>query len=103
MDELSVSSLSIERHGVVSEEVASEMAEGLRKKFSVDIAVSTSGIAGPQGGSSKKPVGTLAIGISTESETKGKLYKFLPDDRIELKKRFCARALLTLLQKIKKV
>ncbi len=62
---LGVRAETIARFGAVSEEVAIEMAEGARRAMGADYAVSTTGIAGPSGGSDEKPVGTVWIGIST--------------------------------------
>lgn len=51
-------------HGAVSEQTAGEMLDGLHRLFAVDVAVSITGIAGPGGGTSDKPVGLTYIGIS---------------------------------------
>jgi nicotinamide-nucleotide amidase len=61
---LGVQPLSISKYGAVSHEVASQMALGVRKLMQSDIGVSITGIAGPEGGSKEKPVGTLYIGLS---------------------------------------
>jgi PncC family amidohydrolase len=66
---LGVQSQTLLQHGAVSEETAREMAQGIRKKFKADIGLSTTGIAGPTGGTSTKPVGMVWIGISTKTNT----------------------------------
>lgn len=55
----------IDRCDVVSAEVAQAMAEGVRRKLGVDVAVSATGVAGPTGGTEERPVGTVYIGVST--------------------------------------
>lgn len=64
-DVLGVDMDVIERHGAVSREVALQMAEGVRRISGADYAVSTTGIAGPTGGSAQKPVGTVWFGVAT--------------------------------------
>jgi PncC family amidohydrolase len=62
--ELGVPAVLIAEHGAVSSEVAAAMAEGAWHRFSVDIGVSVTGIAGPDGGSAEKPVGLHFIGVA---------------------------------------
>ncbi len=66
---LGVSADTLEKYGAVSEQTAIEMAEGVRKLSGADIAISTTGIAGPGGGSAQKPVGTVFVGISSKKHT----------------------------------
>ncbi len=61
-----VSHETLEVHGAVSEETAIEMARGVRKLFGADVGVSTTGVAGPSGGTEKKPVGRVYVGVSTD-------------------------------------
>lgn len=65
MDILGVKEESLTQYGAVSEDVAIEMAEGVRRITGADYAVSTTGIAGPTGGSDEKPVGTVWFGVAT--------------------------------------
>lgn len=67
---LGVSSKTLETHGAVSFETAFEMAEGLYKKIDTNIAVSITGIAGPNGGTPQKPVGLVYYGICINGLTK---------------------------------
>lgn len=60
---LGVSHELIEAHGAVSEEVAASMAEGAALRFETEVGISVTGIAGPEGGSDRKPVGTHYLGV----------------------------------------
>ena len=66
---LGVKSETLLRYGAVSKETAEEMAEGVKKLCSTDIGISTTGIAGPDGGTDEKPVGTVYVGFSYKEET----------------------------------
>mgnify|MGYP003898363881 FL=1 len=61
---IDVNETSLQSHGAVSELVAKEMAEGVRKRFGSDIGLATTGIAGPGGGTTTKPVGLVYIALA---------------------------------------
>lgn len=63
---LGVREATLAEHGAVSEAVVGEMATGIRRAAGASIGLSTSGIAGPGGGSIEKPVGTICIGIASD-------------------------------------
>lgn len=80
---LSVPERFLRLFGAVSREVALSMAEGARKHFGTDFALSVTGIAGPSGGSPEKPVGTVWIGLATPTETVARRFLF-PGTRHEI-------------------
>ncbi len=69
INELGVSEDILKTAGAVSEACVKQMAEGARKKLKTDYAIATSGVAGPDGGSPEKPVGTVWIAVSTPDQT----------------------------------
>ncbi|MGM9641815.1 MAG: competence/damage-inducible protein A [Eubacteriales bacterium] len=75
---LGVSHGTIERFGVVSAETACEMARGVRLAFGTDIGIATTGIAGPGGGTTEQPVGTVYIAVSTAKTEEAKLLQLSP-------------------------
>lgn len=76
IQELGVDKKTIEEKGAVSREVAEQMAEGVRKRFHADFGIGTTGIAGPAGGSSEKPVGTVWIAVSSSGKTISEKFSF---------------------------
>ena len=73
---LDVSEDTLEKFGAVSAECAAEMARGVQAKFKADLGISVTGIAGPDGGSEEKPVGTVYFGLAYQDkvETAHKLF-----------------------------
>lgn len=74
--DLDVPAALIEAHGAVSEPVARAMAEGLRRRTSVDVTVAITGIAGPGGGSPEKPVGTVCLAVAGAGGTDVRTARF---------------------------
>lgn len=73
---LGVKENTLKNFGAVSEQCALEMAQGALKIYDADIAVSVTGIAGPDGGSELKPVGTVCFGVASKNEVKTFTEKF---------------------------
>lgn len=85
--------------GAVSEQVIIQMAEGIRRLFNTDFAVATSGIAGPDGGTEQKPVGTVWIAVASENGTVTSKHVF-GNDRITNIERFSIAALNLVIKQI---
>jgi nicotinamide-nucleotide amidase len=73
---LQVNSVDIETFGAVSQQVVEQMAVGVRKLLKTDVAIATSGIAGPSGGSDEKPVGTTWIAVCSEDVVVSREFSF---------------------------
>ena len=82
MDILNVKDETLVKYGAVSEQTAKEMAKGAKEKFSSDMALSVTGIAGPTGGTDEKPVGLVYIGLAYKDEVMAKKYLFGNDREV---------------------
>ncbi len=94
---LGVDPETLKQYGAVSEQTVLEMARGIRYYLGADIGISVSGIAGPSGGSSDKPVGTVWIGLSSATEKFARHYLWA-GNRLSVKEQ-SAQAALQLLVK----
>jgi nicotinamide-nucleotide amidase len=100
---LGVKAETLKEHTAVSLECAREMASGLQKNFSLDIAISITGYAGPGGGNDKYPVGGVCVGRATKKADSTAAESFvLKGDREILKQRFSQAVLYTLLEELEK-
>jgi nicotinamide-nucleotide amidase len=97
--DLGVSPATLARSGAVSEEAASEMAVGARRKSGAQWALAVTGIAGPGGGSPDKPVGTVCFAWSGPRST-GTLRRFIPGDRAGIRRESVRIALQGLLDRL---
>jgi nicotinamide-nucleotide amidase len=82
----------IRKHGAVSPQVAKRMAQGVRKTFSTTFGLSTTGVAGPAGGTKEKPVGLVFIGLAKDKRTWVKKLN-LDGSRREIKEKAAETAL----------
>ena len=88
-------------YGAVSEQCAREMSEGLYRKTKADIAISTTGLAGPTGATETKPIGLMYVGITNRYKSVVQQFKLNPKfDRIRMKQEFTQCALQMLLDSL---
>ncbi len=88
------------KHGAVSEEIAREMAAGVRAGFGADVSIAITGIAGPGGGSEAKPVGTVCVGVDLRGSITSRR-RVLGGDRDEIRKRAAQMALQMVLNRMR--
>ena len=99
--QLGVSEATLERHGAVSEETVRELAAGARSRFGVDFAVAVSGVAGPDGGTPDKPVGTVWLCAAASGVGGDEILtelRNLPGDRAAVRRQSVRYALELLLR-----
>ncbi len=94
---LNVKSKTIEKYGAVSEECAREMLMGVSSIFKTEVAIATTGIAGPTGGTKEKPVGLVYIGIKVDDFIDIKRYVF-EGSRVEIKRKIAEKAIEDLVE-----
>ncbi|NCF56837.1 MAG: nicotinamide-nucleotide amidohydrolase family protein [Planctomycetia bacterium] len=99
--ELDVDPRLMEIHGAVSKEVVEQMAQNARIKAGTDLAVSVSGVAGPDGGTSQKPVGTVWVALATRNSIASHCYQ-LNGDRTRIRGLTTNLALLALHSMVRK-
>ena len=100
IEKLGVNSKTIEDFGAVSEQTAREMADNIRRIAKSDIGVSVTGVAGPSA-SEGKAVGTVFIGISTNTKTTVQQLEEAPLTRDEIREKAAERALELVLEAAK--
>ncbi|KPJ89635.1 MAG: hypothetical protein AMS17_01240 [Spirochaetes bacterium DG_61] len=98
---LGVSQETLRHFGAVSSETAVQMAKGVKERFSSDISLSITGIAGPDGGSKEKPVGTVYICLYRNEHEFEVQKQYFPGDREGIRKRSVNRALFLLFKYLK--
>ncbi len=98
---LGVKADTILSHGVVSEEVAYEMAKGVAEKAGSQVGVGITGVAGPGGGTAKKPVGTVCFGFCINGEVKTYTKQFGEIGRNQVRKSSVEFVLQTLIDLLK--
>ena len=104
-DLVGVKQQTLDRYGAVSEETAHELAINIAKKLNSDFGVSITGIAGPDGGTEKKPVGLVFVGISYKNNVYIKKYNLTPNRNInrELTVTLCLNEIRKILENSKEI
>jgi PncC family amidohydrolase len=102
MEILGVSEQTLINYGAVSEQTVLEMARGVRSALNTDIGISSSGIAGPGGGSVEKPVGLAWLGLSASELEQAEQFMF-SGDRYQIKKQATQTAIQLLIEFLAKL
>jgi nicotinamide-nucleotide amidase len=89
---LGVPSMDIKKYGAVSPQVARRMAQGVRKAFGTTFGLSTTGVAGPTGGTKRSPIGRVFIGFADGRRTRVKRLD-LKGNRIQIKRKATEKSL----------
>ncbi len=91
--QLGVPQATLDSVGAVSEETVAAMARGARERLGADVAVATTGIAGPGGGSAEKPVGLVWLGLASENGAIVTRRLSFPGNRADIRERATVAAL----------
>lgn len=100
MSVLGVQSRTLEEYGAVSEQTVKEMAIGAMQNFKTDYSISVSGVAGPDGGTETKPVGTVWIAVASKHGVEARLFNF-GNKRVQNIERAAAAAITLLISRLK--
>lgn len=103
IEELGVKQETLEKFGAVSKETALEMVDGLYKKTGSDVCVAITGIAGPEGGSTEKPIGLIYIGLCYKGERSCHPYQMRNSTRKYIRSNAVMHMFLTIFEKIKEI
>ena len=101
--ELNVNKNTMIEFGVVSCEVVEEMLLGVLKKFDSDFAIAVSGVAGPDGGTESKPVGTICFAWHRRNEGGSTAHICFEGDRLRIREQACMLAMQGLLDMLQKI
>jgi len=96
---LNVPETTLRRYGAVSKETAIAMAKGVRNKLGTDLGISITGIAGPGGGSAKKPIGTTFMAINSGARTSSFKFNF-KGSRKSIKSQAATKALRLIIKAV---
>ncbi|MBP5136943.1 MAG: CinA family protein [Paludibacteraceae bacterium] len=99
---LGVRQETLDEHTAVSQQVAEQMADGAKRLMHADIAVSTTGIAGPGGANENQPVGTVWMGVSSKKGTHAELFLF-NGNREEIIRQASVQAIQLVINEIKEI
>lgn len=100
---LGVEQKTLDRYGAVSAQTAHEMVCGLMLHTACDVAVATTGIAGPTGGTEEKPTGTIYVGVKIKDKVFVERFNLNPKySRTRMKRKFTKQALEFLLEQLTK-
>ncbi len=100
IEQLGVNPYTLESFGAVSEQIAREMAEGALRNSDADVSIAITGIAGPDGGTPNKPVGTVWIAYSNCTQTTEAIVDVFSGNRQQVREQAIAKALSYLLERL---